>query len=700
LYVAVPLENRVLVFPLTGGSANTVLGQPDFTSSGANYASNPLASRNGLSEPADVKVDAAGNVYVVDSGNNRALAFAAGTRSATQVWGQATFTGNGPNQIKPASIDAPFQMAIDYSQTPYALYVSDARNHRVLVWRDSVHYLSGDPADLVIGQPDLVTAIPNVDTSAATPTATSLYAPKGLALDPSGNLYVADSGNNRVLFYPRPVSQSGRIAATVVLGQTSFTASLLLGTTASSLHQPAGLALGPGGELFVADAGNNRVLEFLANAKTGDSAIRVFGQPNFNAGGLISGVSPQTLNAPAGVFVDASYTLYVADTGNNRVLAFTNIQGSSSNGLPATLVFGQNRFDSSGAGSGAAGLSSPTSIALDSAGNIYVSDTANNRVAVYPSRLFAQQAGTPATGVAGQPNLNQNQPDWDSTNGLATPDSLFGPLGIYLDRQDTLYVGDSGNNRVVQFLRAAAIVNAADYLGSAPVAPGSVATMFGTNLASYTATASGMPLPASLAGRQVVINDLLNAPLFLAASGQMNFQVPSAAPVGTNRLAVRTGDTGELIAGGSFVVAGAAPGLFSAAMTGLGQAIAVNQDGQLNGTADAAPRGSVITLYGTGQGAVSPPVADGAPAPAAPLSYSVTLPATSAQTCLASPQSICVVFGNSSVGVVQYSGLAPGWVGLWQINVTVPSDASTGNAVPVKVVIDGAPSNAVTVAIK
>jgi uncharacterized protein (TIGR03437 family) len=699
LYVATPADNRVLVFPAattSGAAAKNVMGQSDFSSTAANANASPKASANTLSGPRDVKVDPSGVVFVADSGNNRVLSFPQGSKSATQVWGQTDLVAITPNQLKPASISTPLKMAIDYSSAPYALYVCDFANNRVVAWRDSVRFRNGDPADFVIGQPDLFTGVPNVDTRGQSPSRTSLSAPSGIAVNPyDGTLYVADSANNRVLRYPRPVNQAaGRVAPDAVIGQTDFNSNASALVNASSLKLPAGVALGPDGNIFVSDTGNNRVLEFAAGSGTGSSAIRVYGQPNSTSSTTPAQSAAQTLTMPRGLFVDQSYNLYVVDSGANRVLIFPNTQAAPPAGATAAFVIGQTTFNTTGT----TVLNGPTDVAVDSSTNIYVSDYGDNRILIFPSLVFLPVGGGAPTGVVGQQDLKGTAPNWSSINGLAAADGLYAPVGIYLDRQDTLYVGDAGNNRVLHFLKAASLVNSATYQAGVPVGQGGLTTLFGNAIATDTATASGAPWPTSLAQREIVINDDIKAPVYFINSTQANFQLPQNAPLGTDRIAVRVADTGELIAGGSLAVAAVSPGLFTASQDGKGQAAATNQDGRINSSANAAAKGSVITLYGTGQGQVSPPVPDGIAASTSPLSNTVTVPTSDARACVASQPSMCVAVG-SSFGEIQYSGLAPGYIGLWQINVKIPQDAASGN-VSVRVLINGAPSNTVTVAVR
>lgn len=712
LFIAVPGDNRVLMFPAgsaSGAAATRVIGQPDFATNTVDTGAFPETSANSLALIENIAVDAQGDLVVADSGNNRVLFFAAGTGTAARVLGQTGFTGNGPNQIKPGSINAAYKIAIDYSQSPYALYVSDTNNNRVLIWKDSAHFHSGQPADLVIGQPNMTTAAANVDGGAKrTASSTGLAAPRGIAVESNGDLFVADSANNRVLHYPRPVAQAGRITPDVVLGQTDFTSSDVTTASAGSLTSPAGLAIGPNGDLFVADSGNNRVLEFASGPKTGAIALRVYGQASFTTSSLSTTVSAETLTAPQGLAVDKSYNLYVADVGANRVSVFPNTSAAPQAGLPASLVLGQADFSHS-AGSGAAtGLHSPLDVALDSGGNIFVSDTANNRVAVFPSLAnLLVAAGPPYSSYVaiGQQKVTGTAANWDTTDGLATPEGLIAPAGLFVDRQDTLYVGDAGNSRVVQYLKQVTIENTATASSSTPVGQGSWCTLTGSALATKSGKAKTTgALPMSLANRVLTVNDTLAVPMVSVSATQFQVVLPAKTPVGIQRIAARTGDTGELVAGGPIVVAEYAPGLFTTNSQGTGQAMAINQDGSTNGTSHPAPLGSTVELFGTGQGPVKTPVPDGQPAPSSP-DNTLAKPTTDGNACLSGSSYVCVALGGSGGGAVfanvQYSGLAPGQVGVWELKFTIPSSGLLGNTVSVRAAIGGINfSNEVTLAVK
>src|SRR5579863_2257171 len=194
-----------------------------------------------------------------------------------------------------------------------------------------------------------------------------------------------------------------------------------------------------------------------------------------------------------------------------------------------------------------------------------------------------------------------------------------------------------------------------DSAGFGPrVAPGSIATIFGSGLASATAQAPAYPLQTNLGGTSVLVAGSA-VPLYYVSAGVINFQVPSATAAGQASLVVKApGGTSNTF---TFTVIAQAPAIFQ---YGTNHAVAQNNDAahSTNSSTDPAPDGSVITVYLTGQGAVSNPVADGAAAPIAPLSN-----ATATATATIGPQS----------ATVQFLGLAPTFAGVGQANIQVPN---------------------------
>ncbi|MEP7359791.1 MAG: NHL repeat-containing protein, partial [Anaerolineales bacterium] len=221
-------------------------------------------------------------------------------------------------------------------------------------------------ADRIFGQPDFIhNTVNNGGLSA-----TSLYANSGVALDAQGNLYVADTNNNRVLEYDAPLT-AGAIADRV-FGQPDFTHDTANngGISANSLQAPSGVVLDAQGNLYVADSGNYRVLEYDNPLSTNTTADRVFGQPDFahntaNNGGL----NANGLSYPASVALDAQGNLYVADAGNSRVLEY---DAPLTTNRTADRVFGQPDFTHkivNNGGVSANSLYAPSGVALDAQGN-------------------------------------------------------------------------------------------------------------------------------------------------------------------------------------------------------------------------------------------------------------------------------------------------------------------------------------------
>jgi uncharacterized protein (TIGR03437 family) len=255
--------------------------------------------------------------------------------------------------------------------------------------------------------------------------------------------------------------------------------------------------------------------------------------------------------------------------------------------------------------------------------------------------------------------------------GLPDAPAPFSPL-VYQPATVVVRAGNlpaSTEVWVMEPASDAAAVSAAFTPGAA-VAPGSLVSVFGKFTASQTNAAAGFPLPRKLGDTEVLI-DGKAAPLIYISPGQINLQLSSTQAAGQVLADMRVG--GQTVARAPVTVVPNAPGIF----------VVANQDGRVNTPALAAHRGQVLQIFGTGQGAVSPAVEDGAAAPSQPVSSSLALPN---------------VFLEGRQLAVQFSGLAPGFAGLWQLNVLIPRDAPTGPALALTVV-NGLTSNRVSVTV-
>jgi uncharacterized protein (TIGR03437 family) len=220
-----------------------------------------------------------------------------------------------------------------------------------------------------------------------------------------------------------------------------------------------------------------------------------------------------------------------------------------------------------------------------------------------------------------------------------------------------------------------AIVNAASYKPS--IAPGSLISIFGSDLARNIGTPSNVPLPATLAGTSVTLGGR-PTPLLYVSPTQINAQVPYEVTPGTVPVVVRTG--GLETASVNATISPAAPGIF---MFGENRAVVQNQDGSLNTSENPAHAGSIIVAYLTGLGNVDHPVPTGAAAPLSPLSSSLF------------PVNVTVAGMTADV---QFAGLTPGFVGLMQLNVRVPQVPAGTH--PIEISINGSASNPAIISVR
>lgn len=218
-----------------------------------------------------------------------------------------------------------------------------------------------------------------------------------------------------------------------------------------------------------------------------------------------------------------------------------------------------------------------------------------------------------------------------------------------------------------------ALVNGASY--EKAVAPGSIASLFGVGFTTQTIVATSVPLPATLAGVTVKVGGRV-APLFYVSPLQINLQVPAGTAVGAATIEVFVNHAETPTQSGTVTVVESAPGLFTSDATGRGQVSALNLDYSTNADFERFPgarpelAGGIVMLFATGLGATNPMVADGQAAPFSPLAVDAGSPT--------------VTIGGVAAPVL-FSGLAPGFVALWQINVQLPDNLPTNLATSVRI---------------
>jgi hypothetical protein len=417
IYIADHNNNEVREVVKTSGNIVIFAG----TGTAGILGNNVLATTAELNGPSSVFVDANNNVFIADT-NNSIIREVLASNSKIQLVagnGLAGFTGDGGTATF-AELSFPRGVLVD---TTGNIFIADTGNSFIRIvgaLSGTIEAFAGNGTLSYSGDGQIA-----LDASLNTPT--------GVAVDGSGDIFIADSLNNVI----REVTAStGTISTIAGSGAAGSTGSGGLATNAL-LNKPAGVFVDGFGDVFIADTGNNVIREVVATngSVVGATIKTVAGNGSAGNSGDNGFAIQAELSASTGVYVDAAGDIFIADTGNNRV---REVLASTGFIIPIAGT-GTAGFSGDGASAKTATLSGPTSVSLDLFGNVYIADTGNNviREVLASNGNIVTYAGNHALGAGSA-----------GDGGAATSAQLNGPAGIVLDASGNLFISDTKNNDV------------------------------------------------------------------------------------------------------------------------------------------------------------------------------------------------------------------------------------------------------------
>jgi trimeric autotransporter adhesin len=691
VFVADLMDGVVREITAVTGIISTVVGN----GTGGYSGDGQRATTAQLDEPFGIAVDPAGNLYIGDTYNSVVRELGADTGVIRTVAGLYTTGFMGFGDGGPATgayLARPSGLALDSSGNLYIADTQSARIRKVASGTGIITTIAGGFIPQPGGFPEGYTGDGGPAISA------QLNGPRAVAVDATGNVYIADTQNSAV----RKVNTSGII--------TTLEA-------APQLKMPTGVAVDSDGNVYVADQGNN-VIRVIA--PKGGTVASVAGTGALGYTGDNGPAVQAELNQPADILVASNGDLYIADQGNNAIRKVTAATGI------ITTVAGNGLYAFGGDGGPAtnAQLANPAAIALGPGGRVYIADTYNDRVRAVPgpavappptvSPSFDGAATMPAGGTATlsfrmtNPASGQAATAVSFRSGLspglavASPSGLSGSCGNVIAAEGGQTVSVSGASlsagAACSFSIQVAAVGLGTQYGSVTdlVSDGLAANYF--SLADITIKGSAEvangasfqagPIPpnalfsyfgpvACTPNESVLLNGTPAAILF-GNSKQINFLSPGAI-VGSS-VAVQIACNNSPAVTLTVPTAIVNPALFTQTGTGTGQGSIVNADGTINSAAKPAAQGSYISVYGTGFGGLNAASSDGLRHIAA---------------------SLMATIGGVDAPVI-YAGEAPGeTIGLQQINIQVPTGITSGPTVPIVLTANDTPTQVgVTVAIQ
>jgi uncharacterized protein (TIGR03437 family) len=596
--------------------------------------------------------------------------------------GTAGFSGDGV-VAKSSELNEPIALALDSQGN---LYIADSANQRI---RMIAAPLTTGKITTVAGDGSLLWVGDNLKA-----TGTSLNDPYGVFVDPSGNIYISDTSDDEVRVVNAKTGIISEVAGSV--GNYGYFANQDGGPASQAyVDLPVGLTMDQAGNLYIADSTDDRVrMVSPAGIITTPVGSNQYNNPPglhpwSSYGGDGGPATAATLYKPFGLSMDAAGNLYIADSNDNCIRKV-------SNGI-ITTVAGQcataGAFSGDGGPATSAQLNRPWGVVATPAGDLFISDYYNNRV-----RMVSGITGVITT-VAGSSGTT----GYSGDGGAATSALLNHPTGLALDGNGNLYIADTDNN-VVRMLTPTApsidhIISASGYgcgvagaaqCGFTSVAPGTWMEIYGANLAVdgrqwATSDFQGSTAPTGLDGTSVTVGGQ-TAYIDFISGGQVNVLVPSNVGTGQQPVVVKTAAGTNT----SFNVSvnPVEPGLLSPATWNFGgtqYAVAqlnstttlILPPGTIPGlTTQRVQPGQTIVLYGIGFGPVSPSVNAGQPG----VESSVT-------------GSLQISIGGVQAQPITYQGLAVGYYGLYAFGVVVPTSLPANDKTPVTFSLNGTNSS-------
>ena len=577
------------------------------------------------------------------------------TVAGTGVAGASGDGGPGAN----AQLNTPNGVALDAAGN---LFIADYSNARIrkLLTTDFMQTIAGcglPPACLDQSEGRLAGS-------------TLIFNPWDVVVDAAGNFYFPDSGLHRI----RKVSTSGILTNYAGSGAAGVSSAGFTGddgpAIAAKLNNPVGMAVDAQGNIYVADLNNQRVRKIdtagIITTIAGSGAVNA----NLGTAGGFSGddgpAASARLNSPHGVGVDAQGNVYIADTTNYRIRkvtpagVITTVAGTGQ----VTIPFLNNLGDG---GPATKATLVPWDVKPDAAGNLYISDWLGHRIRRIDAAtgIITTVAGTGTAGFSGD-------------GGPAASAEINSPTGLTVDAQGNVYFADSLNHRIRKIdapppgppaIRSTNPV-VPSFLGNAGFSSNMYVEIYGENFSRVTRLWSGADFiganaPTSLEGVRVTVN---NKPAFIyyVSPGQININVPEDTATGPVPVRVETAQgpsntvtvsrsrlSPTLLTVPSFKIGGKQ---YVVALT-PDFASYIGRPGMIPGVAFVAPKpGDTVSIYALGLGPTNPTTTAGV---TAAQNSDVSLP-------------LQIKIGGVDA-IVSFKGLLQGTIGLYQLNVVIPS---------------------------